>query len=432
MTVADFPRRAKAWLGCLPSDWSVAPLKYVVDVNPETLSENTDPEWRMEYADISSVSLGRGIMRTQEISFEHAPSRAKRKVRSGDTLVSTVRTYLRAITLVHEPPENLIASTGFAVLRPKPVLHPNFLGYFATSDCFVSAVVADSVGVSYPATNALDIIRFPISFPGIRLQQKIVDFLDRRTLEIDALIAKKRRLLDLLAEKRSTLITRAVTKGINPETPMKASGVEWLGEIPAHWHECQLRRTWRTCDYGLSDSIRNDYGVPVLRMSCIADGRIDVTQAGLTENVKEDLLLEKDDLLFNRTNSLDQIAKIGRIDFEPDYAISFASYLVRIRVNELVSPEYLVYLLNSSQFLRFARACAIPAIGQANLNPSRYGSIRIPLPPLDEQNEIVEAIEKEKAATLPLEDKITHSIAVLKEERSTLITSAVTGQIRVA
>ncbi|TQE92574.1 MAG: restriction endonuclease subunit S, partial [Spiribacter salinus] len=185
MSVATFPQEAMTWLGRLPAGWQVKPLKHVVRVNPEALSDSTDPDWRMTYADISSVSLGQGIVDAEEFAFADAPSRARRLVKAGDTLVSTVRTYLRAITVVREPPENLVASTGFAVLRPGSDIDPNFLGYFATSDAFVNAVVAQSVGVSYPATNAFDIVRLPIAFPDIDQQQKIAAFLDRKTAEID-------------------------------------------------------------------------------------------------------------------------------------------------------------------------------------------------------------------------------------------------------
>ncbi|WP_162899985.1 restriction endonuclease subunit S [Halomonas sp. JS92-SW72] len=140
MSVAIFPQEALSWLGRLPAGWQVKPLKHVVRVNPEALSDSTDPDWRMTYADISSVSLGQGIVNTEEFAFADAPSRARRLVKAGDTLVSTVRTYLRAITVVREPPENLVASTGFAVLRPGSDIDANFLGYFATSDAFVNAV----------------------------------------------------------------------------------------------------------------------------------------------------------------------------------------------------------------------------------------------------------------------------------------------------
>ena len=120
-------------------------------------------------------------------------------------------------------------------------------------------------------------------------------------------------------------------------------------------------------------------------MSCIVNGRIDLDKAGTIEDVDSYLLLRKRDLLFNRTNSMDQIAKVGILDVEPSDKVSFASYLVRIRTNHRTLPEFLVYLLNSREFLAFARKNAIPAIGQANLSPSKYGELKILLPPLEEQ-----------------------------------------------
>jgi type I restriction enzyme S subunit len=164
-------------------------------------------------------------------------------------------------------------------------------------------------------------------------------------------------------------------------------------------------------------------------MTCIVDGKIDLTKAGEVEEVDKSLLLRKGDLLFNRTNSLDQVAKVGLLDIEPDAPTSFASYLVRIRTNERTSGEYLVYLLNSSIFLEFARKNAIPAIGQANLNPTRYGEICIPLPPRKEQDEIITAIIREREQRAEMEAALNKSIELLKERRSALITAAVTGQI---
>ncbi len=238
-------------------------------------------------------------------------------------------------------------------------------------------------------------------------------------------------MLALLAEKRAALISRAVTKGLNPDAPMKPSGLDWLGEIPEHWEVCQLKRTWSSADYGLSDSIRDEGDVTVLRMSCIVDGRIDVSKAGTIEEADEYLYLRRGDLLFNRTNSLDQIAKVGLVDFDPESPLTFASYLVRLRTNHLALPEYLVYLLNSRDFLEYARKNAIAAIGQANLSPTRYGEIHVPIPGIEEQERLVKLLDEEAESSSPLRKDIQGSIELLKERRAALITSAVTGQISV-
>lgn len=164
-------------------------------------------------------------------------------------------------------------------------------------------------------------------------------------------------------------------------------------------------------------------------MTCIEDGIVDLSKGGEVESVDPYLLLKKGDLLFNRTNSLDQVAKVGIVQSEPEKPTTFASYLVRIRTNDLAYPEFLAAYLNSQDFLTFARKNAIAAIGQANLSPSRYGEIKIAIPPKSEQEKIVDIINKEREKNRELENALTDSIALLKERRSALITAAVTGQI---
>ena len=223
------------------SVWSSKRLKYLATYNDEVLSESTNEEKEIDYVEISGVSLSRGIEKIERMSFGQAPSRARRKVRTGDILISTVRTYLRAIAMVDETSLDLIASTGFCVVRPNDDVDSGFLGWAAKSEPFVSEVVARSVGVSYPAINASELVTIDMPLPPFDTQRRIARFLDEKTARIDGLIEKKRLLLDRLAEKRQTLITHAVTKGLDPDVPMKPSGIEWLGDIPAHWELLRLK-----------------------------------------------------------------------------------------------------------------------------------------------------------------------------------------------
>jgi type I restriction enzyme S subunit len=239
-------------------------------------------------------------------------------------------------------------------------------------------------------------------------------------------------MLGLLEEKRAAAVTHAVTRGLNPQAPLKPSGVEWLDEIPTHWQVMQLKRTWASAEYGISDSIRDDGDIRVLRMSCITkDGLVDLDNSGQIEEVDEAMLVHQGDLLFNRTNSLDQIAKVGWLPEEPARPTAFASYLVRIRLNERANAPYMVAMLNSRDFLLFARSNAIPAIGQANLSPSRYGDIHIALPPRDEQYDIATFLAGTRNRSKLNEDALLVSLQLLRERRSALITAAVTGQIPV-
>jgi type I restriction enzyme S subunit len=284
-------------------------------------------------------------------------------------------------------------------------------------------------GSTFMELSADDLRSVSMPFPTKQNQGVIASYLERETARIDRLIAEKERMLALLQDKRAALISRVVSRGIDPDVGFKPSGLEWLDEIPAHWETCQLKRTWASSDYGLSESIRDEGDIAVLRMSCIVDGRVDVSKSGMIAEVDSHLLLRRNDLLFNRTNSLDQIAKVGLVDFDPIEPLTFASYLVRIRTNHRATPQYLVALLNSSLFLEFARKNAIPAIGQANLSPTRYGEIHIPLPPKSEQEQIVKFLERDAEISTPVREHIRSSISLLKERRAALISAAVTGQI---
>ncbi|MFD2377831.1 hypothetical protein ACFSTJ_10615 [Ottowia pentelensis] len=142
----------------MPEHWAVERLNAVASCNDEVLPETTPADQVIEYVEISGVEAGRGIVETSLVAFGAAPSRARRIVRDGDILISTVRTYLRAIAQVSNPPENMVASTGFAVLRPRK-LASRFLGYACHTEGFVNEVIARSVGVSYPAINASELIR---------------------------------------------------------------------------------------------------------------------------------------------------------------------------------------------------------------------------------------------------------------------------------
>lgn len=125
------------WLGDVPKHWDSKQLKFLCSYNDEVISENLDPDFEIEYVDIGSVSAAEGIQKTELIKFDAAPSRARRVVRDGDVIVSTVRTYLEAITSIDNPPENLVVSTGFAVIRPKKLLQKRFAAYCMRTQGFI-------------------------------------------------------------------------------------------------------------------------------------------------------------------------------------------------------------------------------------------------------------------------------------------------------
>ncbi len=155
------------WLGEVPEHWEVKPLKAVASFNDEVLPESFSAEEEIEYVDIGSVSLGGGIERIETMLYVNAPSRARRKVRDGDVIASTVRTYLKAIAPVVDPPANMIVSTGFAVIRPRIGLVPHFAKFALQTNFFVDAVISLSTGVSYPAINASEMAGIAITVPSL-------------------------------------------------------------------------------------------------------------------------------------------------------------------------------------------------------------------------------------------------------------------------
>lgn len=409
--------------------WPRKRLKFCASYNDEVLSESTDDFKQIEYVEISDVSLTGGIEKSTPMLFHEAPSRARRKVRAGDLLVSTVRTYLKAIAAVENASDDLIASTGFCVIRPADGLNPAFAGWVAKSEEFVGEVVARSVGVSYPAINASQLVELSIPLPPLETQKRIAAFLDEKTARIDALIAKKQALLDRLAEKRQATITQAVTKGLNPAAAMKDSGIDWLGQIPAHWEVWPLKRYLAQSLYGVSASLEPTGDVAILRMGNLQDGELDFSDLRFLDEVDASILLKADDVVFNRTNSLDLVGKAAIYRGNYDGALSLASYLVLFRFDARYDPLYANYVMGTNVLMALGRTLALPSIGQANLNPSRYAAIRFPVPPSPEQKEIASYISGQLEALKETEAQIRASIGKLAEYRSALITSAVIGQI---
>lgn len=186
------------------------PLKYIATCNDDTLKDDTLPDFDFDYIEIGNVIYGKGIIGYEHCSFKDAPSRARRIVKTGDVIVSTVRTYLKAISQIPKSLDGQIVSTGFAVIRPKHI-NSQFLMYSLLSNDFVSEIEARSTGVSYPAINSSEVMKVKIVVPSIDKQKHIASYLDARCFEIDSIIENKQKQIDTLAEYRKSLIYEYVT-----------------------------------------------------------------------------------------------------------------------------------------------------------------------------------------------------------------------------
>lgn len=417
----------------LPDTWRRKRIKYVATYNDEALSDDTDEFKHIEYIEISSVSLVGGVESTSELQFHAAPSRARRVVRSGDTLVSTVRTYLKAIATVPEAADNLIASTGFCVIRPGEEIDAAFLGWAMKSEPIVGEIVARSVGVSYPATNASEVVKLEVPLPDLDTQRRIAGYLNDKTARIDALIEKKRALLDRLAEKRQALITRAVTHGLNPSAPLKDSGIDWLGKVPAHWsvealgyrYQVQLGRMLNA-ERAEGDNLR-----PYLRVNDVQWRKISISDLPMMDfppEAQERYRLEPGDLLINEGGSYVGRSAIWRGELAECY-YQKALHRARPLNDERDTAEFLYFIMEMAT----QRSVFIAGGNQTtidHLTAEQLRAYRLPFPPLAEQEAIVAFLEPRIQTFEALDGQVNRSIERLTEYRAALVTTAVTGKVK--
>ena len=406
-------------------------LKYVATINDETLGEDTDPDFEIQYVDISNVDSSGGLVQTVTCRFEDAPSRARRCIRDGDVIISTVRTYLQAITQVQSPPENMIASTGFAVVRPRPEFHANYLKYALRESGFLAEVEKRSVGVNYPAINTSDLASIRVH---VRPQQRaIADYLDRETARLDALVAVKERVLGLLAEKRRALITRAVTRGLNPRAPFRDSGIPWLGEIPAHWEIRRLKHISPYITVGVvvnpSSYVVPD-GVPFLYGSDITEEGINTDSArrvplDVSRSELAKTCLRTGDLVTVRVGAPGITAVVP---LELDGANCASIMLTRGAAS--FDSNWLAYAMNSSVG-KHQVALVQYGAAQEQFNIGHAVAFSFAVPSLTEQRDIVSHIDSTIGAVDTLRKATTQMIELLKERRAALISAAVTGQLEV-
>ena len=227
------------WLGDVPAHWEVRRLKHWIGINEAVLPETTNPNFEFGYLEIGAVGTGVLIDEPSTIRFADAPSRARRIVRSGDTIVSTVRTYLKAVWFAEDVNDDLICSTGFAVLTPGQETAPKFVSYLAQSNAFTDRVTAESVGIAYPAIAESRLSSFHVCVPPLAEQAAIVKYLDKATAGVDADIARARRHIELLREYRTRLIADVITGKLDvreaaenlPDEPKRTEPINEAGDL---------------------------------------------------------------------------------------------------------------------------------------------------------------------------------------------------------
>ena len=413
------------WIGEIPEGWEVIPIKYLARYNYDTLTESCSPDFEFNYIDIGSVTYGKGITTFQKFKFKDSPSRARRVVIPGDILISTVITYLRAIACVNKSSIPQIASTGFLVLQADiSKIHPHFLMYSVLSDNFICKVEANSVGISYPAINASQIVHFKLPIPQLSEQFLLVTYLDRQCSEIDALLSKTLSSIEEYKKLKQAVITQAVIKGVRGEREMKDSGVEWIGEIPAEWSVQRIKTIF---------SIRNERNyLPLEQVNLISL----YTDKGVVQHCD----IEK--TTGNKASNADGYKKVYPNDMIVNIILCWMGAIGRSNYAGVTSPAYDVYVPSSKieckfyhyyfRTLGFSGDCYKNGRGIMAMRWRTYSdqfrSIKVVVPPLEEQKEIVGYLDAKCAEIDGLIAKKEQLIKELESYKKSLIYEVVTGK----
>lgn len=198
-------------IGVIPEQWELKKLKFISQINKSVLPENTKENFKIKYVDIGSVTYEEGVTKSEEFEFKAAPSRARRLAAANDTILSTVRTYLKAIDFIDKAKAQFVYSTGFAILTPNEQVFPKFLTYFVWCYAFTNQVKDSSKGISYPAINSTDLSNLSVVIPPISEQIEIVKKVETLNNQINQSVATYKKQIENLEEYKTVLINQAVT-----------------------------------------------------------------------------------------------------------------------------------------------------------------------------------------------------------------------------
>ncbi|UWS02844.1 restriction endonuclease subunit S [Phaeobacter inhibens] len=431
LTIAKIPTYAP-WLGRLPHHWDAVAIKRLI-TTPITDGPHETPEFVDHGIPfVSAEAVGSGQVNFKKIrgyiSEADHKRYSKKYLPARDDIFMVKSGATTGVSAIVETDLEFNIWSPLAVIRCNPSkILPRFMLFAIRSSSFLDGIALNwSYGTQQNIGMGV-LERLHVPLPPMHEQSDIVDYLNRETGKFDGLIEKKTRFIALLKEKRAAVIDHAVTKGMDPRAEMKFSGVEWIGDIPAHWDVPRIATLLR-------EAFRKpDPDLPVLSVSIhngVSDGELSDEERDRKVALSEDRTkyqgVEPGDLVYNMMRAwqgaFGAVAVSGLVS--PAYVV--ARPIAEFRTKFL---EHLLHTKSAAEEIRrYSRGIAD---FRMRLYWEYFRDIRVCLPPLSEQDEILSHIDRETARIEGLIEKTERSIALLKEKRAALITAAVTGKIDV-
>ncbi|MGM7317561.1 restriction endonuclease subunit S [Idiomarina sp. ST10R2A5] len=323
------------------------------------------------------------------------------------------------------------------IARPSGKIFPRFFAYLFHSEEFRNQIRLLVKGVKVFSISQGILKSAPVWLPTYEEQQKIAQFLDHETSKIDALIDEQKRLIELLKEKRQAVISHAVTKGLNPDAPMKDSGVEWLGEVPEHWEVASLKTFIRLVESGTSvnaaDTPASEGELGVLKTSAVYGDELDVNQNKTVVKEEESRVscqLKANRLIVSRMNTPELVGATGFSLANPGN-LFLPDRLWQITLENVEAQFIFMFTLSKSYRSQIKLVCAGASSSMQNIAQEDFKNVKVAVPPLIEQKDIVEEWHRFKSNSNQLMEQAEKTVKLLQERRSALISAAVTGKIDV-
>lgn len=419
------------WLGEVPEHWVGSKFKYIFQEKQHTKNMNLP---------FGAISFGSVVYKEDKANLTDELKENYQEVLQGEFLVNplnlnydlkSLRTALSKI--------DVVVSSGYFVLKLKNnTFNKRYLEYLLYI-FDIRKMKTLGAGIRQTLTFK-DMAVCDVAIPSACEQTQIASFLDSETSRIDNLIAKQEKLIELLEEQRKSIISHAVTKGLNPNAPMKDSGVEWLGEVPEHWKLTPLKHLVHTQKgFAFSSHIFKEDGIGITKASDIKNGSILQPSTFIDENHFDDYQkyqLYFNDIIISTVGSTPDVinSAVGQIGLLPQdlqgCLLNQNTVIFRSQSNK-IDQKFLYYVLLSKGYRSYLDLYAHGTANQASLSIVDMLAFSIPLPPKKEQMDIVIHIEEKSSLILQLIEKQKELIVKLKNYRTSIISHAVTGKIDV-